>query len=161
MKLLPHRVGEFEAVVLEKGHVHVRRFEGALPSGRVSRRGGPGQEHQVECLVHPKRDRAETTDTLESQFAAQTSGEPVSIPVESVQASIQTEFADDLELGAGKAERCVFRRDGDLSPARRDCREVDTQGGGIVGRGQGERILSFPAAQGPSVLRRPGKAQSA
>ena len=158
MKLLPDRVGEFEAVVLEEGHVHVRRIEGALPSGQVSRRGGPGQVHQVECLVHGKRHRAETTDTLEAQFSTEASQEPISIPVESVQASIQAEFAGDLESGAGKAERCVVRRDGDPSPARRDRREVDTQGGRIVGRGQGSRILSFPAARGSSVLQRRGTA---
>ncbi len=146
VELLPHGVGESKPVVLNEGHVHVRSFEGALPAGQVGRIGTAGQVHEIEFLVHGKRHRTETADALEAQRAGEARQEPEAGALHPVEFPIETEFADDLESSAGKAQCCLVRGDGHPGAPRRDRRQVDNQGGGVVGRGQGRRILPFRGA---------------
>ena len=141
VKLFPDRIGQLQPVFVMEGHVHVGRLESALPAGKSRGLGGSGQVHQIECLIDGQCDRAETADAFEAQLSGETGHQAKSVTFESIDTAAQAETANDLELRFRDSEGFPPGRDGDPGAVRRYGGQIDTQGGGVVWRGQGRRIL--------------------
>lgn len=148
MNLLPDRFGQFKAIFVVEGHVHVGGIEGAFPASRSSRLGDPGQVHEIKLLVHGNRDGTEAADTLELQLSSEARPQSKAVTLKAIEAAVQPETAHDLELRLRESEGLPRAGDGDAGAVRRHRREVDAQGGGIVRCGQGRRIL--PSGRGPA-----------
>ena len=133
MKLLPDRIGEFKAILVVEGHVHVGGFESALPAGHGRRLGASGQVHQIELLIHRKRDGTKTTYTFEMQIPRKARLQPEPVALEPVNTAVQSEAALDLELRFRESEGGPLRGDGNPGALRRHGGQIDAQGGGIVG----------------------------
>ena len=141
MKLLPDRLGQFKAVFVVEGHIHVGGLESALTASQGSRLGDPGQVHEIKRLVHGKRHGTEAADTIEPQFPSEMRPQPKAVTLQAIDPAVQPETAHDLELRFRESEDLPRTGDGDAGTVRRHRGQVDAQGGGIVGCGQGRRIL--------------------
>lgn len=104
VKLLPDRLGQFKAIVVVEGHVHIGGIEGALTASRSSRLRDPGQVHQIQPLVQGKRNGLQATDALQPQLSSEVRPQSKAVAFQTIDAAVQTEPADDLEIGVRESE---------------------------------------------------------
>ena len=104
MELLPDRLGQFKAILVVEGHVHVGGLEGALTASQGRRLGNPGQVHEIQFFVQGKRNGTQATYAFEPQLSAEARPQPKTVTLQAIDAAVQPEPADDLEIGVRKSE---------------------------------------------------------